>query len=133
MFEDTVGQENLSPVQRPSAMFPVGRGSGARLRHTDDMSDVSPQCFERGRAFFNAEIDHAHMSDSAIGASGSPAACSTTPFTHANADHVITAESLGGIISDLAQKIGQSISASLNLAQQPSQIQSKSVVQHSSE
>ncbi len=64
------------------------------------------------------------MSDSAIGASGSPAACST-PFTHANADHVITAESLGGIISDLAQKIGQSISASLNLAQQPSQMQSK--------
>lgn len=132
MFEDTVSQENFSPVQQPSAMFPVGRGSGARVRQTDKMSDVSPQCFGRGRAFFNAEIDHAHMSDSAIGASGSPAACST-PFTHANADHVITAESLGGIISDLAQKIGQSISASLNLAQQPNQMQSKSVVQHSSE
>lgn len=95
MFEDPVSQENLSPVQRPSAVFPVGRGSGASVQHTDKMSDVSLQCFGRRRAFFNAEIDHALLSDSAIGTSGSPAACST-PFTHANADHVITAASLGG-------------------------------------
>lgn len=130
MFEDTDSQENLGPVHRPSAMFPAGRGSGASVQNK--RSDVSNQCFGRGRTFFNPETDYVHMSDSAIGASGSPAACST-PFTRTNADHAISAESLGGIISDLAQKIGQSISASLNLAQQPSQMQSKSDVQHSSE
>lgn len=130
MFEDTDRQENLSPVQQPSAMFPAGRGSGARVLHK--MSDFSNQCLGRGRAFFNPETDYVHVSDSAIGASGSPAACST-PFTRTNADHAISAESLGDIISDLVQKIGQSISASLNLTQQPRQMQSKSNVQHSSE
>lgn len=99
-------------------MFPVGRGSGAVFSHPDKMSETPPQCFGRGRAFFNAEIDQVHASDSAIGTSVGPAACST-PFTRSNADHVVTPESLGGIISDLALKIGESISASLNLTQQP--------------
>lgn len=132
MFEDTVSQDNYSPVQRPSAMFPVGRGSGAVLNRPDNMSGVSPRCFGRGRTFFNAEIDHVLASDSAIGTSVSPAACST-PFARPNTDRAVTSESLGSIISDLAQKIGESISASLNLTQQPSPVQSKSNVQHSGE
>jgi len=132
MFEDTVSQDNFSPVQQPSVTFPVGRGIGAVLNRPDNMSGVSPQCFGRGRALFNSEIDRGHASDSAIGSSGSPAACST-PFSRPNVDHIITPESLGGIISDLAQKIGESISASLNLTQHPSPVQPKSNVQHSSD
>lgn len=108
MFEDTVSQDNYSPVQRPSAMFPVGRGSGAVLNRPDNMSGVSPRCFGRGRTFFNAEIDHVLTSDSAIDTSVSPAACST-PFARPNTDRAVTSESLGSIISDLAQKIGESI------------------------
>lgn len=73
MFEDT----NIFNPAKPNATFPVGRGTGAILYHTDKMSDVSPQCLGRGRAFVNADLDHLHMSDSAIGTSRSPAASST--------------------------------------------------------
>lgn len=73
-------------LQQPSAMFPVGRGSGVRVRHTDKMSEVTPQRFGRGRTFFNAGIDDVHMSDLAIGTPGRPAACSTL-FTRLNANH----------------------------------------------
>lgn len=73
MFEDT----NIFNPAKPNATFPVGRGTGAILYDTDKMSDVSPQCLGRGRAFVNADLDHLHMSDSAIGTSRSPAASST--------------------------------------------------------
>ncbi|KAK2834280.1 hypothetical protein Q7C36_014981 [Tachysurus vachellii] len=130
MFEDTVSQDNFSPVRHPNTMFPVARGSGAVFSRPEKLSETPPRCFGRGRAFFNAGIDQVHASDSAIGASVGPTACST-PFARSNADHVFTPESLSGFISDLAQKIGESISASLTLTQQPSQMQSKSNVQHS--
>ncbi|KAK2857674.1 hypothetical protein Q7C36_005593 [Tachysurus vachellii] len=130
MFEDTVSQDNFSPVRHPNTMFPVARGSGAVFSRPEKSSETPPRCFGRGRAFFNAGIDQVHASDSAIGASVGPTACST-PFARSNADHVFTPESLSGFISDLAQKIGESILASLTLTQQPSQMQSKSNVQHS--
>lgn len=130
MFEDTISQDIVSPLRQPSAVFSLGRGRGNMVNHTENLSEISPRCVGRGRFFFNAETDHAHVSDSGIGASVGPAACST-PFTCPNTDRVIT-ESLGGIISDLAQKIGESISTSLNLTQQPALMQSMSNVQHSS-
>ncbi|XP_046722276.1 uncharacterized protein LOC124397109 [Silurus meridionalis] len=131
MFEDTMSQDNFSPVKRPNAVFSVGRGSGVAEYCAKTVSETSPRCFGRGRVVFNSDIDNVHMPDSAIGASVSPTACST-PFTRPNAD-TIAPESLGSIISDLAQKIGESISANLSLAQQHSQEQSKSCVQCSNE
>lgn len=129
MLEDIISQDTFSPLRQPSAAFSVGRGRGNIVHRTENLSEVSPQCFGRGRFFFNAETDRAHASDSGVGASVGPAACST-PFACSNASHVIT-ESLGGIISDLAQKIGESISTSFNLTQPPALMQPMSNVQHS--
>ncbi len=68
------------------------------------------------------------------GASVGPTA-SSTPITCPDTERVISSEALGSIISDLAHKIGQSISASLNIAHQPSPVQPNPPCQsqHSSE
>lgn len=130
MFEDTISQDNFSPIRQPGAAFSVGRGRGNIVHRTENLSEISPQCFGRGRLSFNAETDQAHAPDSGIGASVGPAARST-PFACPDTGRVIT-ESLGGIISDLSQKIGESISTSLNLTQQTALMQPTSNVQHSS-
>lgn len=93
MFEDTVSQDNFSPVQQPSTMSSAGRGMQFC---TERMFDVSPQCFGRGRTFLNVESDHVHTSDSGIGTSSMPAACST-PCMCSNTGNVVVPESLGGL------------------------------------
>lgn len=132
MFEDT-SKDDFSPVKRSNVTFPLGRGGGPEIFHNERVSEFT-RCYGRGRALANVGLDHVHTADSAIGASVGPAA-SSTPITYPNTERVITPESLGGIISDLAQKIGESISASLNIAHQPSPVQPNAPCQsqHSSE
>ncbi|KAI2647196.1 Gag polyprotein [Labeo rohita] len=126
MFED-FGEDDFSPVKQSNVTFPMGRGGGPEKYHNERVSEITSRCYGRGRALNN-------VVDSAIGASVGPTA-SSTPITHPDAERVISPEALGSIISDLAQKIGESISASLNLAHQPSPVQHNppSQSQHSSE
>lgn len=78
------------------------------------MFEITSRCYGRGRALANVGLDYIHAVDSAIDASVGPTA-SSTPIIRIDAGRVISQDALGSIISDLAQKIGESISASLNL------------------
>ncbi|KAL1264207.1 hypothetical protein QQF64_004562 [Cirrhinus molitorella] len=100
----------------------MGRGSGPKMYHSERDREFMSRCYGRGRVLANVGLDYMHTVDSAIGASAGPTA-SSTPITRPDAERVISPESLGSLISDLAQKIGESISASLNLAHQPSPVQ----------
>ncbi|KAL0148047.1 hypothetical protein M9458_056662, partial [Cirrhinus mrigala] len=109
-------------------------GGGPDIYHNGRVSEITSRCYGRGRALTNVGLDYMHTVDSAIGASVGPTA-SSTPITHPDAERVISAEALGSIISELAQKIGESISASLNFAHQPSPVRPNPPFQsqHSSE
>lgn len=122
MFGDH-SKDNFSSVEHFNVTFPLGRGGGPDINQNARVSEATPRCYGRGRALANVGLDNMHTVDSAIGASVGPTA-SSTPITRPDTERVITPEALGSIISDLAQKIGESISASLNLAHQPSPIQS---------
>ncbi len=103
-------------------LFQWAGGGGPVNYHNRRMSGVTSHCYGRGRALANVGLDYMHTVDSAIGASVGPTA-SSTPITRPDTERVISPEALGSIISDLAHKIGQSISASLNIAHQPSPAQ----------
>lgn len=126
-------KDDFSPVKNSNVTFPLGRGHGPEIYENEGVSEFT-RCYGRGRALANLGLDRVHTTDSAIGFSVGPAA-SSTPIIQPDFDRVVTPESLGGIISDLAQKIGESISASLNLAHQPSPVQSNPPChsQHSSD
>lgn len=133
MFED-IGKDDFSPMRQSNVTFPLGRGSGPDIYPNGRVSEITSRCYGRGRALTNVGLDYMHTVDSAIGASVGPTA-SSTPITHPDADRVISPEALGSIISELAQKIGESISASLNLVHQPSPVRPNPPFQpqHSSE
>lgn len=121
MFEDT-GNDHLSPVKQSAAAFPMGRGRGTAIYHNVRESESQSLCYGRGRVLTNMVPDYMHTVDLGIGTSMGPAA-SSTPITRPDTERVMSTEALGNIISDLAQKIGESISASLNIAHQPSPAQ----------
>lgn len=121
MFGD-IDKDDFSPVKPSNVTFPMGRGGGLVNFHDEKVSEINPRCYGRGRGLANMSLGSMHTIDSAIGASAGPTA-SSTPITRPDAERAISPESLGSIISDLAQKIGESISASLNLVHQPSPVQ----------
>ncbi len=133
MFED-IGDDDFSPMKQSNATFQMGRGSGPVNYHNRRMSEVTSHSYGRGRALANVGLDYMPTVDSAISASVGPTA-SSTPITCQDTECVISSEALGSIISDLAHKIGQSISASLNIPHQPSPVQPNPPCQsqHSSE
>lgn len=119
MFED-IDKEDFNPTKNQT--FPMGRGGGPEIYHNRRMSEVTSHCYGRGRALANVGLDYMHTVDSTISASVGPTV-SSTPITRPDTERVISSEALGSIISDLAHKIGENISASLNVVHQPSPVQ----------
>lgn len=131
MFED-IDKGDFNPTK--NLTFPMGWGGGPEIYHNRRMSEVTSHCYGRGRALANVGLDYMHTVDSTISASVGPTV-SSTPITRPDTERVISSEALGSIISDLAHKIGESISASLNVVHQPSPVQPNLPCQsqHSSE